>query len=857
MPKIRWEKEPSREKLEKHAQEVETDKYFDEINKQIERRNKLRQQSEQQQQDPMQQQQVGQMGQADDWLGLDRYSPENVPDLKRDAGKDPDEERFLGGALDEIDLSFGGLSDWNMGVLDILKEGREEHPAEAHMLGEATFGTAGAMVGSGLGPAGAVGGGAGGVALFNQISGIIDGEEATENFQQSISRGYEDAMWGMGLSSVGPALRRTLGHFAGFDEQQIRRASDEMREISPEHQEATMMDRMRARVRGEEPEPDMPAQMFLGDRGMFPGFQKVVGVFPFVGSPLHKGKERIGRQLESEVDSYLNTVAPNAGLSFMGVDVADATRRSHQSFKNVAEKNYEQAFDIARKLGDPEVVPMARTRKVIDELNQAFHGSRPQELPEPPGTEVTSYLQYLRQMDREYISPTEVRQVSADLNRMFGNTQSGTDRRMIGQIKETLEESLLDLHDPLEMAQGQLDFDIMGQQGARQMRPQDVGREMTDQASRQAAEEGVDPQHAERIARSRGVLTDDAQNLGVLENLDNMSRKEALDVMRGAFNFSNQFYSAGLAHTKGPLGQRGVFRTKATRAIKQADPEALGQAANNPPSLSEDQVMHRLFQQRSPDTMKEVRDIVGNEEMGRLAGEYIDGAARAARNKAAQNMNMSFREFEKALGIGDERGRQTFRSMTEGTNINARKIEKLVDLGKQVEGMSLRESSTFVQRRALLAGVSGLTGLAATMAAPSHLTISLPAMGLAYMGSRALGSRRMLDNYLKALDPGADFAARRSAAATILNDMPNQIFEEAFGVGTPEIEQLEEATGQPKGDALIFGAEDAEEIEEDDEVEDMEEPAADPELYGIEPGERTEEGPRRGDRIGTGLEAFR
>ena len=83
------------------------------------------------------------------------------------------------------------------------------------------------------------------------------------------------------------------------------------------------------------------------------GYGRVIGVFPFVGTPIKKtiaGKADI---LNKTADDTLNTFAPNVTLTKLGIDMAEASKSTYGDFKRVPSFLYDDFYNTASKVKEP------------------------------------------------------------------------------------------------------------------------------------------------------------------------------------------------------------------------------------------------------------------------------------------------------------------------------------------------------------------------------------------------------------------------------------------------------------------------------------------------------------------------
>jgi len=83
------------------------------------------------------------------------------------------------------------------------------------------------------------------------------------------------------------------------------------------------------------------------------GYGRVIGVFPFVGSPIKKGIAGKADILNKTADDTLNTFAPNVTLTKLGIDMAEASKSTFGDFKRVTSFLYDDFYRAAGKVTAP------------------------------------------------------------------------------------------------------------------------------------------------------------------------------------------------------------------------------------------------------------------------------------------------------------------------------------------------------------------------------------------------------------------------------------------------------------------------------------------------------------------------
>lgn len=186
----------------------------------------------------------------------------------------------------------------------------------------------------------------------------------------------------------------------------------------------------------------------LTRRGSIRGFQKVIGVFPFVAGPLRKAAERRFVKIEEAREKLLNEIAPTVTLSEVGVNIADAARQSSKEFRTVSSTLYDDFFKTAKEMGNPEIVPTTPVKNVIDEVEElrALPRLVTGEKLTVTQNEMMRFVNQLRDLP-EFISPAEMRGVQQEINRLARiGRKEGFDLKTLQDLKGSIESSFAQMN---------------------------------------------------------------------------------------------------------------------------------------------------------------------------------------------------------------------------------------------------------------------------------------------------------------------------------------------------------------------------------------------------------------------------
>lgn len=251
-----------------------------------------------------------------------------------------------------------------------LKEGGEKAAIDLRMPTPSEVGSAlqdrefyrnaGATVGSGAalgvtkhpGVALAAGGlgAAGGDALYNIVESarnlfsgdgkevpLINPDEIPSVFTTPLDAFKEEMLWSGGLGAAGQVARGAK-NLAVSALKTATPAAEELKALA-------------ARL-------GVPlGAIHVSDSDAVKGFSSVLGVFPFVGSPIKKSQQTAQEAIDRGFDSLLNTLAPTATLYDIGVDLTKAATEKFKSFRRISGSLYNDFLQKAENASVKEIFP--------------------------------------------------------------------------------------------------------------------------------------------------------------------------------------------------------------------------------------------------------------------------------------------------------------------------------------------------------------------------------------------------------------------------------------------------------------------------------------------------------------------
>ena len=311
---------------------------------------------------------------------------------------------------------------------------------------EAAGGTAGGVVGAGAGATtgpgmaattlgGAALGAAAGSAAFDTVDAaarLIAGQPAREDEPldpawRALEAGRQELIWGGGALSLGPvfkAFKTGGGKLLGVGSEAVKktgRAAESM---------------------------GIPMGILQAtDRKGLKGITRVLGVFPFVGTPIKTSAKESGIGIAAKFDDTLNTLAPNATMADLGVDLTTAAKGKFKQVKKIAGAMYDRFYQFADEASVKEIFPTDGVVKVASDLVAQKDAGKiilktQKQLVTPTADPMADFLSDLREMP-DHITAEQLRQLQRDLQDTAMTMQrDGYDLHRVIEVKKALEKSL-------------------------------------------------------------------------------------------------------------------------------------------------------------------------------------------------------------------------------------------------------------------------------------------------------------------------------------------------------------------------------------------------------------------------------
>lgn len=542
-------------------------------------------------------------------------------------------------------------------------------------------GTLGAALGIPLGPAGVIGGAALGAAGGKATSNVIEGfqgrgpQTMKEAFKQPIESGIEDATYSMGLPVAGQMVRTGAGKALGVIKPQVEELVKKATSLGVELS---------------------PAQAAEG--GVAKMFSPVVGVFPFIGTPIRKSQEAAQKRVGESFNQILNEIAPTATTAEIGVDLTKSAGKSFDKFRNRSARLYNQY------------------EKKVSELPK-----------------------------QDIFLSTPIKKTAMELLDSGGNITLKTGETLQTPIADPLSKYIEDL----TKLPGNLTF----QQIRKQTR--DLNEAMT-----KASADGFDV--------SRGIKIKKAFEESLFRPDLTMIDKADLPKARAALESgvrANKYFSENIKR----------FESATAKKFGTVDRNIFEPKFSKMGSKEMDEAFNAVWRENSPQAMKNLRGLVGDEAFNKAARKHIETAAGKSLITDDTGRGIFDGEsFAKNLGLDTPEGIESLSTMLGGTKVSPQKLQDFADVVKAVGSVEVPNVSKFISRRVTLGGAKtlGTLTMGGSVIADPITTITLAS--LARQGSKFISNPKALEYMTTTLDVTKPQQIRNAALLRLFRNLPDE-----------------------------------------------------------------------------------
>jgi hypothetical protein len=156
-----------------------------------------------------------------------------------------------------------------------------------------------------------------------------------------------------------------------------------------------------------------------------------------------------------------------------------------------------------------------------------------------------------------------------------------------------------------------------------------------------------------------------------------------------------------------------IFETSAAKAFGTVRSKGIkGMVAQEATQVQVDLLSKTIIRLDSPQAMEEISRLVTPDTLKSIAAKILDDAVElSSKNKSGEFVGFSTTKFRNALGLGKKTSPRTkalevLLTKTE-SKLKIADLKDLVEVSRAIEGLKIVPASTFLQRKAVIGGMTG------------------------------------------------------------------------------------------------------------------------------------------------------
>ena len=440
------------------------------------------------------------------------------------------------------------------------------------------------------------------------------------------------------------------------------------------------------------------------------GYNRVIGVFPFVGTPTKKQLAGKADFLNKYSIDTLNTFAPNVSISNLGIDMVEAAKSTRQEFRNITSFFYDDFYKSASKLKQPVISTENFSNaaksyiKLVDDGLIKIKGKR---LKTPQKDQFYKYAKSIQNID-PFINISQYKAIIRDMNKFSKQSQKeGYELGQILSLKTGLEKDLNLLTKPEYYKQFSKVVDV---------------KNMSDVAN--------------KLKFANKVFANGLENSMITKVMRDKARKQGLEL-------------------RNIRGQK-IFDRGAAKYFERVDKAIFGSGFEKPGGIYSDQLADALLKNRNltPQLLNDLNALVGKKNYDKFVRKVFQKAYdNSIVDNGVNGLMFDPFKYEDLLGLNTESGREIMKGLLKGSKLTIKQLDDFFDIAKNHGSLTIPDVSQFITRRATLGGTKSILGGVAL----GYGTFNDPVRGLgliylARKGSGILSDPKNLDLVMNSLD---------------------------------------------------------------------------------------------------------
>ena len=246
-----------------------------------------------------------------------------------------------------------------------------------------------------------------------------------------------------------------------------------------------------------------------------------------------------------------------------------------------------------------------------------------------------------------------------------------------------------------------------------------------------------------RLRQLKDLITAAVHN----PDLSRISADEAAKVS-SALTEANEFFING----------KKIFESVTARKFGAVEKNIFAAGVKRPGTITPDKLFKRAYDASSPMALEDLRKLVGRNQFNGMTRQFLDDAVEASMIKSKAGMTgprlFNAEKFEKALGLNTPEGWASLQTMLKDTPVTIKDWTMFLKAAKTGSDIVIRDPSSFVARRLVLAG--GTMGAAVGAGLVGGAQASIPMALFLTLALKKTGNVMMDPNSLRAMNKVMD-----------------------------------------------------------------------------------------------------
>jgi hypothetical protein len=527
------------------------------------------------------------------------------------------------------------------------------------------------------------------------------------------------------------------------------------------------------------------------------GYSKVLGVFPYVGTPFRRAGEGTQEGIRKYFSNALDNFAPLQTMASLGGDMMQLARSEYKDTMLVSDALYKSFGKYAEKLDGKRVIKLDTVKRLADEFQDVLVSAK-------PGTQgygfrfpgdgsmkaFTEFYQTLSKLDPDGVTIQQYR----TLQKLLSDFQANF--KVEGKGAVPVEEGA-------RISQLRL---ALEQDGNKLINIDGVDKVIFDTAMEKLTRanaylSGVMPKYKGPVANQYKLVNAQIFSPGpqsVSEGV--LSPKQMLDALLPMAKNDADLMGALMRLAKTPNANLKAWRKAGMKEgvpvkvmVKELDNNAnLADGSPNPnfgkqieveqtvismaPNAGKKQIIRKIYDQALKDAftgLPVAKTFDDYKNLAKLDPEqvYKQGYKNNADVYRFRTVDFDPKKFADNLGLNDVDGRAALKVALEGTGTKIKDIERFLDIAEKSGSFTVTDPSSFVQRRVTLGGFKSLLLFGGVQAGATAAGFGLPVLMVPLLlryGSSILTDPKVLKSFSEVLaDTGLDVAKRAGVARVV------------------------------------------------------------------------------------------